>query len=103
MKNLSPEEKVAHENADHLQALLGKAEIVNNNPAQQQLNFQLALTRLVLDVDERNRARLDGKAFQAKYNLTNQQMLALLQIAIWVGEYKDPGKSELDQLMKAFR
>jgi hypothetical protein len=67
----------------------GLLEEVNPDPEPAELNMQLALTRLVTDVDEQEMARLDGKAFQTKYNLTNKQMFTLCRLAVQLGFYKD--------------
>ena len=67
----------------------GPLEELNPDPEPADLNMQLALTRLVADADEQELARLKGKEFQTKYNLTNNQMFTLCRLAVQIGFYKD--------------
>jgi len=61
----------------------------NTDPEPNELNMQLALTRLVADNEERTMARRNGKDFQKKYNLTNNQMFTLCRLAVQIGFYKN--------------
>lgn len=63
-------------------------EQVKADPEQLELNMQLALTRLVSSSTEQEHARKDGRSFQLKYNLTNEQMWTLCRIAVEVGAYE---------------
>lgn len=63
-------------------------------------NMQLALTRLVNDDDEQELARKDGKAFQVKYDLSNDQMYTLCRLAIQIGFYKDT--KDLEAYLNAY-
>ena len=67
----------------------GGVEKINDDPDPGELNMQLALTRLVADEQERNHARLHGKDFQIKYNLSNEQMFTLCRLAIEIGFYQN--------------
>jgi hypothetical protein len=67
----------------------GGVEKVNDDPDPGELNMQLALTRLVADEKERTHARLHGKAFQVKYNLSNEQMFTLCRLAVEIGFYQN--------------
>jgi hypothetical protein len=70
------------------------------DPEQANLNLQLALTALVNDVDMQDFARLHGRDFQQRFNLTNDQMLTLCRLAIDVGAYKIT--EDLENFIEAF-
>lgn len=78
-----------------------KVEKLEPDPDQSRLNFQLALSRLVNDEEVQKQARLDGKAFQARFNLTNDQMLTLCRLAIDAGIYKDT--EDLNKFLDRFQ
>jgi hypothetical protein len=64
-------------------------EVPKADPAQRELNLQLALTRLVQSPEEQRLAQLDGEKFQLKYNLSNEQMWTLCRLAVELGMYED--------------
>jgi hypothetical protein len=66
----------------------GEVEEIKVDPEQLELNMQFALTRLIQNPEDQKQARVDGKAFQLKYNLTNDQMWTLCRIAVEVGAYE---------------
>jgi hypothetical protein len=78
----------------------GKLELKKEVLVPADRNMQLALTRLVNDDDEQELARTNGKAFQIKYDLSNDQMFTLCRLAIQIGFYEDT--KDLEDYLKVY-